>query len=241
MRQHERTFTVDGEVLQATEAGPDAPGRPEAVVVLHGAGSSGRARNLPLVGDFARAGHRALAFDFSGHGDSTGTLGALSLERRFVQARHVVREFAGTGPVVLVGFSMSGQTVADLVGALGGQVSAVVLAAPAAYAPEAWKLPFDHGFTEVLRRPDSWQHSNAYGLLAGFPGRAVLVVPERDEVIPPGVTSRIEDALRQRADFARLTFPGSTHRLGSWLAEHPEDRARLVRTVHTVRAAPAGR
>ncbi|MFJ5231031.1 alpha/beta hydrolase [Kitasatospora sp. NPDC088391] len=231
MQLSDCTFTVDGEVLQATEALPDAPERPETVIIMHGAGNGSRARNLPLVEDFARAGHRALAFDFSGHGDSTGTLGALSLERRFVQAHHVVREFADTGPVVLVGFSMSGHTIADLVGALREQVSTVVLAAPAAYAPEAWKLPFDSGFTDILRHPNSWQRSNAYGLLADFPGRAVLVVPERDEVIPPGVTFRIENALRQRTDFTRLTFPGSTHKLGLWLAEHPEDRAHLIRTV----------
>ncbi|MFG2825310.1 hypothetical protein ACGFX4_38515 [Kitasatospora sp. NPDC048365] len=47
-------------------------------------------------------------------------------------------------------------------------------------------------------------------------------------MIPPGVTFRIEAALRKRAVFDRLTFPGSQHTLGLWLAEHPDDRQRIV-------------
>ncbi|GAA2139079.1 hypothetical protein GCM10009760_20890 [Kitasatospora kazusensis] len=228
MEQREFTHHADGEALSCTTFTPVGAVRPERVVIMHGAGAGSKQRNLPLAREFAEAGFHALAFDFSGHGQSTGELPALSLERRFVQARSVVAEFAPDGPLVLVGFSMSGQTIADLVGELGPRVATVVLGAPAAYAAEAWKLPFGAGFTEILRTPRSWAASPVFDTYAAFAGRAVLVVPEHDAVIPPEVTARIEAALAERAQLTRLTFPGSEHILGGWLADHPADRRQVV-------------
>jgi pimeloyl-ACP methyl ester carboxylesterase len=219
---------ADGEELSCTAYAPARNERPERVVIMHGAGTGSKQRSLPLAQDFAKAGFHSLAFDFSGHGQSTGRLELLSLERRFLQARSVVEEFAPDGPVALVGFSMSGQTIADLVEHLGERVTTIVLGAPAAYGAEAWKVPFGSGFTELIRAPHSWRESPVFDTYARYTGRAVLIVPDQDSVIPPGVTFRIEAALRKRATFDRLMFPGSQHTLGLWLAEHPDDRRRVV-------------
>jgi alpha-beta hydrolase superfamily lysophospholipase len=43
------------------------------VVLLHGAGTSEKGRLTALMEEFAARGCRALAFDFSGHGGSSGT------------------------------------------------------------------------------------------------------------------------------------------------------------------------
>ncbi|MDH6578745.1 alpha/beta fold hydrolase [Kitasatospora sp. MAP5-34] len=229
MEQREFTHLADGEELSCTTFTPAGGERPERVVIMHGAGAGSKQRSLPLAREFADAGFRSLAFDFSGHGQSTGELTGLSLERRFLQARSVATEFAPDAPLILVGFSMSGQTVADLVGELGERVSTIVLGAPAAYAPEAWKLPFGAaGFTEILRTPGSWETSPAFDAYRGFTGRAVLIVPDHDAVIPPEVTSRIDAALREHSRLARITFPGSEHMIGHWLSEHPADRRRVV-------------
>jgi len=107
----------------------------------------------------------------------------------------------------------------------------VVLGAPAAYAPEAWKIPFGSGFTEILRTPQSWLNSPVFDTYAEFAGRAALIVPDDDRVIPPGVTLRIEAALRRNSRFTRVVFPGSPHTLGQWLSEHPADRAQVVSLV----------
>jgi pimeloyl-ACP methyl ester carboxylesterase len=70
--------------------------------------------------DFAARGCRALAFDFSGHGESSGELRELSLARRLRQAGAVIDRHVPPGDgLILVGFSMSGQTVADLVARYG--------------------------------------------------------------------------------------------------------------------------
>ncbi|WP_329180412.1 alpha/beta hydrolase [Streptomyces decoyicus] len=115
-----RSFTIDcdGETLSCAAIEPlrtpTNPRTPLAAVVLHGAGTSDKTRHTALMADFAARGHHALACDFSGHGNSTGQLGELSLQRRFRQARAVIDHCVPAGSsLALIGFSMSGQTVAD--------------------------------------------------------------------------------------------------------------------------------
>ncbi|RKE20939.1 alpha/beta hydrolase [Streptomyces sp. TLI_171] len=227
----ESTVDADGERLACTVVEPDAPTRPGTALLMHGAGSGDRHRCLPLAGELAAAGCRSVVFDFSGHGASSGELGQLSLERRLLQARAVLDRHAPDGPLLLVGFSMSGQTVADLLHEpeLAGRVRTIGLGAPAAYAREVWKLPFTAPeFTDTLRTEGSWRSSTAFEALAAFDGRALLLVPEADEVIPPEVTEAFDTALRTRAAHRRLTLAGADHLLGRWLGGHPEDCARVA-------------
>ncbi|MFF1375569.1 alpha/beta hydrolase [Streptomyces sp. NPDC058308] len=227
------SFACDGETLSCSEAVPGAVRDPAVtVVLLHGAGTGSKERLAALQADFAARGCRALALDFSGHGESTGALRELSLRRRFEQAAAVVEARApGSEELVFVGFSMSGQTVADLVAHFGARVTGIGLCAPAVYAAAAWPLPFGDGggrFTEIIRTPGRWRESAALDTYRDFPGRAVLVVPGTDAVIPPEVTAALGEALATRARFTRLELPQADHALGAWLRDHAADRRRLV-------------
>ncbi|WP_329443529.1 alpha/beta fold hydrolase [Streptomyces canus] len=217
----------------SVDSGPTAV----TAVLLHGAGRGSKERLLPLLDEFVAHGCRALAFDFSGHGESSGELGELSLRRRFEQAVAVIDAHApADGPLVLVGFSMSGQTVADLAEHYGERVAALGLCAPAVYAAEAWDVPFGHGdgrFSEIIRRPDSWRRSPALEVLRTYEGRAVLAVPGTDAVIPPEVTEVVQEALAFRAQFTRLELPEAEHQLGLWLRDHADDRRELVAALLT--------
>ncbi|MFE9609576.1 alpha/beta hydrolase [Streptomyces sp. NPDC006012] len=231
------TVRCDGELLSCVRLVPapdaSADGRP-AVVFLHGAGTSAKARFTGLMAEAAARGHEALAFDFSGHGESTGTLPELSLRRRFHQARDVIDQHVPNGRgLVLVGFSMSGQTVADLAAHYGGRVAAVGLCAPAVYASAAWPLPFGKGFTEVIRTPDSWRDSPALGVFAGLTLPAVLATPGTDAVIPPAVTEAVAGALQERSRFTRLVLPEADHSLGRWFAREESSRRRFVEALLT--------
>ncbi|MGW0583292.1 alpha/beta hydrolase [Streptomyces sp. NPDC002920] len=226
----------DGERLSLVTSGAAAPAAPTAVL-LHGAGNGSKERLLPLLGEFAAEGCRAVALDFSGHGESTGALRELSLRRRFEQAVSVIdAQVPGVGLLLLVGFSMSGQTVADLVAHYGERVRAVGLCAPAVYAPEAWDVPFGDGtgrFTEIIRTPDGWRRSPALAALRAYEGRAVLAVPGTDAVIPPEVTEAVQDALATRARYTRFELPDATHQLGLWFRDRADDRQDFVRTLLT--------
>ncbi|MEU9411643.1 alpha/beta fold hydrolase [Streptomyces sp. NPDC048281] len=228
------TYDHDGERLSGV-CGGDLSGA--TAVVLHGAGSGSMERLLPLVREFVAHGCRAIAFDFSGHGESTGRLSELSLRRRFEQAVAVIDAYAGAdGPLVLVGFSMSGQTVADLVRHYGDRVAALGLGAPAVYTAEAWDVPFGDGngrFSGIIRRPDSWREAPALQVLRAYEGRAVLAVPGTDTVIPLAVTEAVQDALAARAQYTRFDLPDAQHQLGMWFHDHGDDRREFVEAVLT--------
>ncbi|MEU9334563.1 alpha/beta fold hydrolase [Streptomyces sp. NPDC048290] len=206
-----------GERLAVTRQSAAVPGSaaaPPTAVLLHGAGNGSKERLRPLLGEFAGRGCDALAFDFSGHGDSSGRLRELSLRRRFEQAVAVIdAQVERAAPLVLVGFSMSGQTVADLAAHYGDRIAALALCAPGIYAAGAWELPFgqsDGPFTRLIRTPGSWRDSPALDALRAYTGRAVLAVPGTDAVIPAAVTDAVQDALTTRARFTRLELPDAT-------------------------------
>jgi pimeloyl-ACP methyl ester carboxylesterase len=161
-----RTHAADGTDGTGGTGGPFA-------VLLHGAGNGSERRLRPLLAEFTAHGCPALAFDFSGHGESTGALAELSLRRRFEQATAVIdAQVPPDRPLVLVGFSMSGQTVADLVRHYGDRASAIGLCSPAVYTPESWDVPFGDGtgrFTELIRTPDAWRASPALAALLHGP------------------------------------------------------------------------
>ncbi|MFF7788776.1 alpha/beta fold hydrolase [Streptomyces sp. NPDC007991] len=232
------THTVDGERLSGLSGGtgPGGPARATAVL-LHGAGNGSKQPLVPLLEEFAAHGCHAVSFDFSGHGESTGLLRELSLRRRFEQAVSVIDAHARVdGPLVLVGFSMSGQTVADLVRHYGDRVAALGLCAPAVYAAQAWDVPFGAGdgrFSEIIRRPGSWRESPALDVLRGYEGRAVLAVPGTDEVIPPAVTDALSEALARRAQFTHWELHDARHRLGRWFRDRPGGRREFVTAVLT--------
>ncbi|MES9505253.1 alpha/beta fold hydrolase [Streptomyces sp. NPDC000609] len=228
------THDHDGERLSGVCGGEPSRG---TAVLLHGAGTGSKERLLPLVREFVAHGCRAVAFDFSGHGESTGKLGELSLRRRFEQAMCVIEAYAGPdAPLVLVGFSMSGQTVADLARHYGDRVVSLGLCAPAVYAAEAWNEPFGNGngrFSGIIRRPDSWREAPALDALRAYEGRAVLAVPGTDEVIPPAVTEAVQEALAARARYTRFDLPDASHQLGLWFREHGDERREFVAAVLT--------
>ncbi|MFI6372059.1 alpha/beta fold hydrolase [Streptomyces sp. NPDC050546] len=230
------THTTGGERLSGLYGGAGASARATAVV-LHGAGNGSKERLVPLLSEFAGHGCHALAFDFSGHGESTGRLRELSLRRRFEQVVSVIDAHAlGDAPLILVGFSMSGQTVADLARHYGDRVAALGLCAPAVYAAEAWDVPFGQGdgrFSEIIRRPGGWRASPALDALRAYEGRAVLAVPGTDEVIPPAVTEAVSEALARRAQFTHWELPEARHRLGLWFRDRPDDRREFVTAVLT--------
>ncbi|MGK4581598.1 alpha/beta hydrolase [Kitasatospora sp. HPMI-4] len=223
------TLDADGETLNCEEIGAGSHPAGRTAVLLHGAGTAELSRSLELMADFARRGVPALALDFSGHGASTGRLGELSLRRRYRQARALIDGHVPAGHrLVLVGFSMSGQTVADLLDAYGPRVAAIGLLAPAVYARAAWDVPFADGFTGIIRTPDSWKDSRALEVYRACTARAVLGVPGDDAVIPAEVTAALAEALSGGPGFTRILFEQAEHRLGHWLSRHPEDRRRLL-------------
>jgi len=146
----ERTLkTSDGTVLQLVHY-PAAGGAPRAtLVMLHGFSvHSGRYRQIAAA--FARRGLSVTAFDFRGHGRSTGRRGHVRRFSDFLDDLHAViesaREADGAAlPIILVGHSHGATVALRYALEQRTRISALVAVAPwlaLRLKIPAWKLMF---------------------------------------------------------------------------------------------------
>jgi uncharacterized protein len=182
---------------------------PPRLLMLHGAGQSNRGRFHQLREHFLARGIGTVAFDCIGHGETGGDLKQDSLQSRSGQACAVIEALSLPQPFSVLAGSMGGYTAVTLLPRY--DISNLILIGPAMYAAEAYAVPFNAGFTEIIRRPDSWESSDAWGLLSRFTGRLLLVAGERDTVIPPGVIRNIYEAAREAKERTLFVAPGASH------------------------------
>lgn len=199
-------------------------------LILHGGGSSSSAGFEGLRQSLAAAGLASTAFDFVGQGRSGGELADSSLADR-VQQVLAVQDALGLDPasLSLLGFSM-GAYVATRVAGLRAP-AALGLAIPAAYAPAAYALPFGPQFSACIRQPRSWEHSQAFEILAGYRGRLLVLSAEADAVIPPEIPPRLYEAAAQASWRAHHRIPEAGHKLDAHYAQRPEDRQRAYARI----------
>lgn len=199
-------------------------------LLIHGAGSSERKRFAPLRSALQKREIGSMAFDCIGHGETGGVVHESSLASRTRQAAAVIDAHQSASPLAIVGTSMGAYNAIKLTEKR--KVDALVLVVPGVYAPEAYELPFDAGFTAVIRQERSWDSTDAWKILEKFEGRLLVVAAEHDKVIPPEIPERLVRAAKKAAWRKLHIVPGAEHnRLFSLLAERPaafEETMRLI-------------
>jgi pimeloyl-ACP methyl ester carboxylesterase len=210
--------------------------KPPRLLVLHGGGRSNRERFRLLREHFLTHGVGSVAFDFIGHGETGGDLRQSSLQNRTAQACAVIDALNLPQPFSVVAASIRGYTAVTLLRRYA--IANLILLGPAMYAAEAYAIPFNAGFTEIIRRPNSWKSSDAWDLLAQFTGRLLLVAGERDTVIPPGVIQKIYDAARSAKARTLFVAPDASHLILSDLrANAPDQLDHVLRLMTEVLTA----
>ena len=193
--------TLTGDVISRNS-------RPE-VLILHGAGNASRRdfrlfRQQLLIHEISSA-----AFDFVGHGDTGGVLESSSLLSRTRQACSVVDSLNLQQPFSVIGASMGAYTAVKLLEYY--QIKNLILLVPAMYTSMAYTVPFNKGFTEIIRQPQSWGHSDAWDILSGYRGILLIIAAENDEVIPQGVINKIYDSAVNAKERKLLIAPQASH------------------------------
>jgi uncharacterized protein len=197
-------------------------GSPPRLLVLHGAGNSCRQNFRWLREELRAAGVSSAAFDFIGHGDTGGDLKNSSLSSRTRQACRMIDGLGLKQPLALMGVSMSGYTAVKLLEHC--RVKSLILVVPAMYTAQAYTIPFNGGFSDIIRQPQSWIHSDAWHILAGYRGRLLIVAGEKDRIIPRGVITRIYDAAAGASERELYVAPKASHFVFTDLrSENPEE------------------
>jgi len=211
MRDFEKTtFKCHGETLAGVTAknkNADIP----SFLFLHGAGQSDKSRAFYLMERFQSRGISTCAFDFSGHGSSSGDLKKSSLQRRTDEAACAIKKFlAQDKPMTVCGSSMSGHTAIRLLDEVSN-IGSLILFCPAAYDRDAYSVPFNNGFTSIIKEKGSWEKSEIFSLLEEYTGKLLIFIGENDEVIPKGVIELLDKHSTKATKKEIVVIPECNH------------------------------
>ncbi|HSX01702.1 MAG TPA: alpha/beta fold hydrolase [Candidatus Saccharimonadia bacterium] len=162
----------------------------------------------------------AVAFDFSGHGQSTGRLSQSSLHKRVDEAETVWSLLARDRPIGLFGFSMGGHIALELLAR--HPVVSLVLLYPGIYTHQAYDAPFDRRFTTMIQQSGSWHQAAVLKALRDFTGRLLIVYGSNDRVVPRGVVDEIYAAASQAVQRELWVIPEAPHLLLPFMLERPD-------------------
>lgn len=201
------------------------------ILFLHGAGKATKERCLPLANRLATEYQLpSFAFDFSGHGASTGTLENSSLNKRVDEALAAL-EYAGLKePVSLCAFSMGGHVALELI--KSKKVGSLTLFYPAIYSRAASALRFgDPKFSAILRSDKSWESNDVLPKLDQFGGNVFIVVGEKDQVIPQAVFQLLYANTTQAQHKRLFVIPDAPHLLLPTILGNEELYSEVCKTI----------
>ena len=210
-----------GTLLRGSRYTPS--GATQTALVLHGGGTSA-AEGFGELRLFLHARNIAtLVFDAVGHGRTGGAQLGTTLEERVQQVITVVQS-QGLAPdaLALVGFSMGAYVAVKAAAQLG--VPRLCLAIPAAYATQAYQVPFGPQFSQILRTPDSWVNSDAFDLVADYTGHLLVLSAEEDSVVPSEIPHTYLTCAKRSASRQHHIIRRAGHQLSEHYAREPQAR-----------------
>jgi uncharacterized protein len=193
-------------------------------VLLHGGGVSSAQGFLQLRAFLYIQGIETLAFDCIGHGRTGGPQLGTTLSER-VQQVHAVIQSQRCNPAALafIGFSMGAYVAVKAAVEVGAP--RLCLAIPAAYAAQAYNVPFGPMFSQILRTSHSWVNSDAFDLVQDYTGHLLVISAEEDKVVPVEIPRRYAKASKNRASTMHHVVKGSGHNLSDHYEREPAARA----------------
>lgn len=222
-------FDVNKETLAGIILAKNDTTIPPKCVFMHGGGSGVKERVCGIAEPIINHNINILAFDFSGHGESTGELKKGNLKKRVKEAKNAIQLFASHKPLILCGASMGGYVAIKLLEYV--KVDTLILICPALYDKAAYEVQFDAGFTDIIRESQSWRNTDVLDLLKSFTGKLLIVIGDKDEVIPQDVIDLII-ANSQKAKKKELyIIPEGPHRIIKWLMDKPEELQRFHKKI----------
>jgi pimeloyl-ACP methyl ester carboxylesterase len=189
------------------------------VLFVHG-WDSDRDQYLARAREVAALGCVCLTFDLRGHaatGDQRDTITREDNLRDVVAAYDVLARHPAVDPsaIAVVGSSYGGYLAAALTGVR--PVRCLALRVPALYKDEDWALPKselrDNGLDAFRQRPVGPEENRALGACAAFEGDVLLVRSERDDTVPPPVTTNYMAAFRKVRSLTYRVIAGADHGL----------------------------
>ncbi len=199
-------------------------------VYFHGAGKSTRSRAKSFFDEsvFAVV-PNIVTFDFSGHGESSGELQYSSLKQRVLEAQTAIESFSTQEKLTICGSSMGGHVALKMLSFF--DIKNIILFAPAIYDNQAYDVQFGKGFSEIIRKPESWKNSDILPVLEKFSGNLLVFIGKDDEVIPSGVIDLLDTHSPNVARKEIIRLDDCPHAIHAWIDSHPEIKKQVAEKI----------
>lgn len=217
--------TIDGVIL-TKKTNLELP----KCISIHGAGKSIKENLLKVIAQpLLESGFNILGIDFSGHGNSTGELQTGSLKKRVNECISAINESMQQNDIVVCGESMGGYIAIKMLEFY--KVNTLILFCPAVYDGKAYDIQFNKGFTEIIRQHESWRNTDVISLLTNFTGNLLIIMGDKDEVIPPGVVELINKHTPNVKRKEIYNIANCPHKIDLWLLENPIELRKLQNKI----------
>ncbi len=225
-------FHTNQEQLFSVIAAKDHNASRAQSVILHGGGiNTDHEKQFSLFVDpFIKQNKSILAFDFSGHGKSTGQLSKSSLKKKCDETRSIMEQHTDkSSPLTLCGASMSGYVAIKMLEVY--KIDTLILFCPALYDKNAYDAPFDERFSTIIRKAESWKNTDVLELLQSFKGKLLIIIGDQDEVIPTGVIDLIDQHSANTSKKEIYRIPDCPHKINDWIIDQPDALIRLQNKI----------
>jgi len=222
------SFSAGEERLAGNIIYGDGESKPR-LLFLHGAGKATKERSSYLAFELAKHGIGSFSFDFSGHGESSGRLEESSLKKRLAEASVALHFLDKSEGITVCGSSMGAHIALELVKT--APVKTLVLFCPAIYDRNAVPVPFNRGFSAIIRRQGSWRNTDVFGSICKFTGNLLIVTGEKDEVIPGGVIEALDSQAGNAKNKEIIRVPDAGHQIHTWLSEHSDYASLVIKRI----------
>jgi len=199
------------------------------VICLHGGGPTDKNTIRYLSSLLQKTGFSVVRFDFSGQGESSGDIKQSSLAKRIDEAISVLSYFNMDKKITVIGTSMGGYVGSVLTSFY--DVCNLILFCPAAYSAKAKPLRFDSGFTDEIRRKDSFLETDIVDILKVYQNKALLIYGEEDTIIPCKVKEIYKDSLKNAKVFEYFEVKGCPHSMHVWLDKNKTEQDQIKESV----------
>lgn len=239
-------IAVNGQSIGGTLIAPQRlePGAPGALFV-HGWGGS-QQQYLASARAIAALGSACLVFDLRGHAETRGQCETVTREDNLHDVIAAYDVLARTHGVDNHSIAVVGASYGAYLGSLLlylRPVRRLALRAPALYKDDDWQLPkrqlhVDPDFAAYRRLALRAEDNRALGACAQFPGDALVVESERDEIIPHPAVANYIAALANAHSLTYRVIEGADHALSltewqqaytqllvGWLSEMMKERS----------------
>lgn len=213
-------FNSEGKQIRGTLVTPTRmKSKNPGVIFFHGLTSSEKGY-IPFAEKLAEHGVVGMTLSVRGHGESEGDFSELTVSDLILDGLNAYDLFANydfidPNRIGLLGKSVGGAIVSCV--SEQRKVKSILLSMPAAYTDDMMRMPFPQiqaKVYEIFQNIRNITDTKAYQAIAKFEGELLVVIADKDDIVPLDITSGYFRVAKKAHKKERVIIKSSLHVLG---------------------------